>query len=97
MGRDEITPEELDEIERRFAEIIPLIPDIKVDIKIVPEGTISKSRGGEYFILLYSEKKDNYLQNIGYIGEQLDLFLPSLNIGCLWSVSVNLMSLDTKV
>ena len=28
-------------------------------------------RGEEYCILLYSEKKDNYLQNIGYIGEQL--------------------------
>ena len=30
--------------------------------------------------LLYSEKKDNYLQNIGYLGEQLDLYLTSLNI-----------------
>ena len=34
--------------------------------------------------LLYSEKKDNYLQNIGYIGEQLDLYLVSKNIGTLW-------------
>ena len=35
-------------------------------------------------ILLYSERKDNYLQNIGYIGEQLDLYLASLEIGALW-------------
>ncbi|MBQ8794190.1 MAG: nitroreductase, partial [Clostridia bacterium] len=40
-------------------------------------------RGQEYCILLYSEKKDNYLQNIGYIGEQLDLYLASLGIGAL--------------
>lgn len=28
--------------------------------------------------------KDNYLQNIGYLGEQLDLYLVSKNIGTLW-------------
>ena len=33
---------------------------------------------------MYSEKKDNYLQNIGYLGEQLDLYLVSKNIGTLW-------------
>ena len=42
------------------------------------------NRGEEYTLLLYSEKKDNYLQNIGYIGEQLDLYLVSKNIGTLW-------------
>ena len=34
--------------------------------------------------MLYSERKENYLHNIGYIGEQLDLFLASKNIGALW-------------
>lgn len=34
--------------------------------------------------MFYSEKKENYLQNIGYIGEQLDLYLVSKNIGSLW-------------
>jgi hypothetical protein len=35
-------------------------------------------------LLLYSENKEGYLQNIGYIGEQLDLYLVSKNIGTLW-------------
>lgn len=30
------------------------------------------------------KKKTNYLQNIGFIGEQLDLYLASKNIGALW-------------
>ena len=34
--------------------------------------------------MFYSEKKDNYLQNIGYLGEQLELYLVSKNIGTLW-------------
>lgn len=52
-------------------------------IKIVKDST-TYNRGQEYFILFYSEKKDNYLQNIGYLGEQLDLYLTSKNIGTLW-------------
>ena len=42
------------------------------------------SRGQEYCILFYSEKKKNYLQNIGFIGEQLDLYLVNNDIGTLW-------------
>ena len=33
---------------------------------------------------MFSEIKDGYLQNIGYLGEQLDLYLVSKNIGSLW-------------
>lgn len=53
-------------------------------MKIVKEEETSCKRGSEYCILLYSEKKGNYLQNIGYIGEQLDLYLASMDIGSLW-------------
>jgi hypothetical protein len=34
--------------------------------------------------MLYSEKKENYLMNAGYLGEQLDLWLVANNIGSLW-------------
>ena len=82
-GNEHISDEELKDIEKFFLKIKPLVEDIKVKIKIVKEGASCK-RGQEYCILLYSEKKDNYLQNIGYIGEQLDLYLVSKNIGTLW-------------
>ena len=83
IGNEHITEDELKEIENEFNNFKPLVEDIKVKIKIVKDSTICK-RGQEYCILLYSEKKDNYLQNIGYIGEQLDLYLVSKNIGTLW-------------
>ena len=64
---------------------MPLYSDIEVAIKIVDTSQTSFChRGQEYCIMLYSEKKDNYLQNIGYLGEQLDLYLVSHNIGSLW-------------
>ena len=83
IGNKKLTEDELKEIEKQFNNFTPLVKDIKVKIKIVKDSTNCK-RGQEYCILLYSEKKDNYLQNIGYIGEQLDLYLVSKNIGTLW-------------
>ena len=83
IGNERITEEELNDIEETFKVLRPLVDDIKVKIKIVKDSTTCK-RGQEYCILFYSEKKDNYLQNIGYLGEQLDLYLVSKNIGTLW-------------
>ena len=83
IGNEHITGEEQKDIENEFNNFKPLVEDIKVKMKIVKDSTTCK-RGQEYCILLYSEKKDNYLQNIGYIGEQLDLYLVSKNIGTLW-------------
>lgn len=83
IGDERITEDELKDIEEQFQKFTPLVDDIKVKIKIVKDGATCK-RGQEYCILLYSEKKDNYLQNIGYLGEQLDLYLVSKNIGTLW-------------
>lgn len=83
IGNSHITDEEIKDIENEFTKLTPLVDDIKVKIEIVKEGTTCR-RGQEYCILFYSEKKDNYLQNIGYLGEQLDLYLVSKNIGTLW-------------
>ena len=83
IGNEYITEDELRDIEKQFTKLNPLIDDIKVKIKIVKDGATCK-RGQEYCILFYSEKKENYLQNIGYLGEQLDLYLVSKNIGTLW-------------
>ena len=83
IGKEKISEDELNDINNQFSKLKPLNDNIKVKMKIVKEGTTCK-RGQEYCILFYSEKKDNYLQNIGYIGEQLDLYLVSKNIGTLW-------------
>ncbi len=82
----DITPlskNELDEIECQIAKLVPLCEDIKVSFKIVPKEQTSCKRG-EYCILIYSEQKDNFLQNAGYLGQQLDLWLASKDIGVCW-------------
>ena len=83
-GGPGLTQQELSEIEAAYETFEPLYPDIKTEIRIVPQSSTSGRRGGEYCILMYSEKKEGYLQNTGYLGEQLDLWLVSRNIGSLW-------------
>ena len=72
VGNASISKDELNDIQSAYSEFTPLNPGIKTAIRIVPEKQTNCKRGGEYCILLYSEKKDGYLQNIGYLGEQLD-------------------------
>ena len=82
-GAKHLSESELQEIENQFAALRPLVPGISVEFKIVPRQETS-CRRGEYCILVYSETKEHYLQNAGYMAEQLDLWLASKNIGACW-------------
>lgn len=62
-----ITSKDIQDILAFIDNITPLDPSIKVHYRIVQNGTnCNKSQEG--CILFYSEKKGNYLQNIGYLG-----------------------------
>lgn len=84
VGKELLSLKEIENIKKAYKTFTPLCADIKTEITIVPASETTCKRGQQYCILLYSEKKDNYLQNIGYLGEQLDLYLVSQNIGTLW-------------
>ena len=84
IGEEKTTEDDLNKINAFIKTVEPLYPEIKTEIKIVPEKETTCHRGADYCILFYSESKGDYLRNIGYIGEQIDLYLASLNIGALW-------------
>ena len=84
IGNNSISVSDMESIVAAYGDFIPLYPNIKTAIRIVPASETTCKRGQQFCILLYSEKKDNYLQNIGYLGEQLELYLVSQNIGTLW-------------
>lgn len=79
-----ITDDEMQRLNDFLHIVKPLNTEIKTEIHIVPESETTCKRGGQFCILFYSESKDEYLRNIGYIGEQIDLYLASHNIGALW-------------
>ena len=84
IGGGKTTEDDLNKINAFIKTVEPLYPEIKTEIKIVPEKETTCHRGADYCILFYSETKGDYLRNVGYIGEQIDLYLASLNIGALW-------------
>ena len=81
---DTLTEVEVQGLEDFIKTVKPLNSEIRTEIRIVPENETTCKRGGQYCILFYSETKGEYLRNIGYIGEQIDLYLASHNIGALW-------------
>ncbi|NCB94129.1 MAG: nitroreductase [Clostridia bacterium] len=79
-----LADEDIEKLEIFIQSVEPLDPQIRTKICIVPESETTCRRGAEYCILFYSETKDEYLKNIGYMGEQIDLYLASEDIGALW-------------
>jgi len=60
-----------------------LIGSIKVKVKVLRKGEVSNERS-DYCIAFYSEDKPLYLENIGFIGQQIDLELQSRGLGTCW-------------
>ena len=79
-----ISDDEYADILRFFENSDRLYPEIRVAMRIADNKETSCARGQEKVLLFYSEEKGNYLLNIGYICEQLDLYLALRNIGALW-------------
>ena len=84
VGGKPTTEDDIQKINDFIRGVTPLFSDIETKIVIVPEKETTCHRGADYCILFYSETKGEYLRNIGYIGQQIDLFLASMNIGSLW-------------
>ena len=78
-----ISTVELENIKERISSLQSLYPDINVKWEVVPI-TETSYKQGEYCILIYSEEKENYLLNIGYMFQELDLYLASINVGSCW-------------
>ena len=76
----------LDEIRDFIDNAKELNPNIKWSYEILPEENMStKMRwNAPHHIAIFSERKENYYQNIGFIFQQVDLFLQSKEIGSCW-------------
>jgi len=64
----------------------PLTPEINYSYEILTKDKLNiRTRWkAPYYLTLYSDKKDKYGVNIGFIFQQLSLFLQNLDIGSCW-------------
>lgn len=91
---EEIPKTKLEEIKKKINSPDPLYEDIKMDVHLkkreeVQEGIKGIIGGyGEiespYYLIISSEQKDGYLENIGYTLEEIVLELTKMEIGTCW-------------
>ena len=80
----------LDELRRFMATIKPLHSSIKTSISILSREDYVRSYttfmvpNAQHYIVIRSVKKEGYLENAGFIGEQIVLFLTEMDIGTCW-------------
>ena len=70
----------------RALDMKPLYPDIGVHWEIVPREQVKClcPWTTPQLIAVYSQPKDGYLENVGFLFQQMDLYLQSLGLGVCW-------------
>ena len=74
----------LAKVQAQIAKVKPLYPDIRYSVEIV-----SKVKGifnvkAPHYLIFGSEEKDGACENIGFVGQQLDLFFSESGLGSCW-------------
>ena len=77
---------DLTAIEEFLSNVNPLISEIDYSHDILTQDEVSSKMmwSAPYYLAIYSDKKENYGINVGFIFEQVSLFMQSLDIGSCW-------------
>jgi nitroreductase len=81
-----LTDDELGKL-RKFIENVKVLNDNIIwsyDIVTKEEIKTILNWKAPHYLLIFSEQKENYLENVGFIFQQVDLFLQSKGIGSCW-------------
>lgn len=67
-------------------DLMPLYPEIKVHWNIVPRNQVKCicPWTTPQLITIYSEEAEGYLENIGFLFQQMDLYLQTMGLGVCW-------------
>lgn len=81
-----LTDGQLAEIKAFADNLKPLYKDIKVEYSIANAEDVKNILPirAPHYIIISSEKKDAYLTNVGFMFQQMDLFLSSKGLGTCW-------------
>lgn len=78
--------EQLAQITEYMKGLKPLYADISTRIELAGPADVKGivSAKAPHYLLFYSQKKDGYLPNAGFLLEQADLYLSSIGLGSCW-------------
>ncbi|MCL2868841.1 MAG: nitroreductase [Candidatus Bathyarchaeota archaeon] len=76
----------LQDVQNYFAKLRPLYCDIAVNFSIVSKESVKgiASLYSPHYIVVTSENKKGYLVNVGFMLQQVDLYLSSIGLGGCW-------------
>ncbi len=94
FAKREVSGDKLEELKGYFASCPRLVPDIDVEMLILGEDATEKLNAcvgyhrfliqAFHYIVLLSDVDEHYLENAGYIGEELVLKLTEMGISTCW-------------
>lgn len=76
----------LKEIKAHLKTLEPLYGDIKTEFKILSKDLVKRRmmREAPQYLAVFSEVKDGYLSNVGFMLQQMDLFFSANSLGSCW-------------
>jgi nitroreductase len=83
---DSLDEDTLKEIREHLRTLKPLHKDINIEFKILsPDAVIRRTmRKAPHYIAVFSEVKEGYLSNVGFMLQQMDLFFSANGLGSCW-------------
>ncbi|MBP3648428.1 MAG: nitroreductase [Clostridia bacterium] len=81
-----VSEEQLDSIRAFMDQLVPLYPDIPVQADILEASQVRCMQPWKtpHFIAIRTEDTPQAFLNVGFLFQQLDLYIQSLGLGCCW-------------
>ena len=76
--------ETLEKVTSQIDSLVPLYPEIRYSIQIADKTRGLFNVSAPHYLVFGSEEKDGAYENIGFIGQQMDLFFAENGLGCCW-------------
>jgi nitroreductase len=76
----------LQEISNHLPNLKPLQEDIKIEFKILSPDLVKRRmmKKAPHYLAVFSEVKEGYLSNVGFMMQQMDLFFSANGLGSCW-------------
>jgi len=74
----------LEMVQELIKKVKPLYSDIRFSIEVTNKTKGMFNIKAPHYLIFRSEEKDGAEENIGFIGQQLDLLLPAVGLGTCW-------------
>jgi nitroreductase len=89
IRRYDLTPLDddiLKQISLHIDDLQPLYKDINIEIQIISTDDVNRRmmKKAPHYLAVFSEKKEGYLTNVGFMLQQMDLIFSTMGIGSCW-------------